>query len=164
MANHSVIVEDSYDWCGRMWLFNPLKYGPGGSDRFSQKKIEGMVKTKNSMPAPTAEKRVCPELSVRANVTSQPDACSASATADLSEEKPASCTDEDDEDTINQRLEAFLALKKLPFPAEVPLQYSFTRSEFYVRQCYVDYYDHIMNLFHNNPEQGVSATGTPGEQ
>lgn len=115
-----------------------------------------MVKKRYLYPA--AAKRVrldneAVERSICVNMTLQPNA---RATADLSEEKPAACTDEDAEDAIAK---AFSARKTHPFPTEIPLQYSFSHSELYTRQCYADYYDHIMNRFQGNVTKGVSVTG-----
>lgn len=104
--------------------------------------------------------------SVRANVTPAPDARPSSATAsdnepmtDDSESKASVVEDEREGDTWR----IFLARKSMPFPAEIPLISPFPFEKFYVRKCYTEYYDYIMDLFHGEHcKRGVSVTGTPG--
>ena len=45
---------------------------------------------------------------------------------------------------------------------QLPMSYEFLESKFYVRNCYEEYYNHIMNLLMNPRMKYISLTGTPG--
>ena len=45
---------------------------------------------------------------------------------------------------------------------QLPMSYEFLESNFYVRGCYSEYYNHIMKLLLNPRMKYVSLTGTPG--
>ena len=45
---------------------------------------------------------------------------------------------------------------------QLPMSYEFLESKFYVRNCYEEYYQHIMNLLRNPRMKYISLTGTPG--
>ena len=45
---------------------------------------------------------------------------------------------------------------------QLPMSYEFLESKFYVRNCYEEYYNHIMKLLLNPRMKYISLTGTPG--
>lgn len=45
---------------------------------------------------------------------------------------------------------------------ELPMSYEFLESNFYVRDCYPEYYQHIIKLLADPKMKYVTLTGTPG--
>jgi hypothetical protein len=48
------------------------------------------------------------------------------------------------------------------FPSILPMEYAYEGDTYYVRDCYPEYYELVMDLFDKERKQGVTITGTPG--
>jgi hypothetical protein len=48
------------------------------------------------------------------------------------------------------------------FPTQLPMEYDYHDTMYYVRDCYPEYYELVMHLLDKEKKQGVTITGTPG--
>jgi hypothetical protein len=49
------------------------------------------------------------------------------------------------------------------FPTNLPMEYEYEGEMYYVRDCYPEYYELVMDLLEKEKKKGVTITGTPGE-
>jgi UDP-N-acetylmuramoylalanine-D-glutamate ligase len=51
----------------------------------------------------------------------------------------------------------------MAFPPGLPMEHTYLKSEFYVRDCYSDYYQYVLRLLKVPHTEVVTVTGTSGK-